>query len=191
MAKTLQGELDEKAEREEAEAHEMMEDIDVTGEGGAFEHEDEGGEAHTADEQDLDANIPDGDIISDLDDDIPEADSFVDGTADEDEDEAGEVDMDDDIPEAETDTIWDSFDEGEEENGYASAPPESPTIASSTREGSEGYGGVDGSPQQAIFSHDEAYPDERSRHTRPGYDWRGRPRYRRNVDDGMDMDSDD
>lgn len=201
MAKTYQGELDEKAEREEAEAQEIMEDVEIPGEGG-FDLDDDG-QAHA--NTDLDAAIPDGGDVSDLDGNIPEADSFVDGAEDE-EDEAGEVDLDDDIPEAEAETLWDDSDEEEEEEeeaeeeeddggdddddedhtGYASAVNDA--VSSSTRAGSSG---PDESPQQATFSHDERYPDER--HQRPGqeYDWRGRARYRRNVNDSMEVDSDE
>jgi len=180
MAKTYQGELDERAEREEAEAQEMMEDVEMPP-GAAFEEVDEDGEPLRAPE--LDANIQE----RDLDDNIPEGDSFVDG-ADELDDE---VDLDADIPEAEAETLWDDSDEDAEEEGddYASSAQETSTLAS-TRDGSESVGGPEESPQQAVFSHDEAYPDERRRPGEEMYGWRGRARYRQHVDDGMEVDSD-
>jgi hypothetical protein len=192
MAKTYQGELDEKAEREEAEAQEMMEDVEIPGEGG-FDLDEEGQAMHA--NTDLDANIPEGGDVSDLDGNIPEADSF----AGEAEDEDGEVDLDDDIPEAEAETLWDDSDEDEEEDeggdddddhtGFASVVNDA--ISSSTRAGSDGFGGLDESPQQATFSHDERYPDDRRRRTNQEYDWRARTGYRRNINDSMEVDSDE
>jgi hypothetical protein len=217
MAKTYQGELDEKAEREEAEAQEMMEDIEMPGEG-EFDLDEEGQHDNT----DLDANIPDGGDVSDLDGNIPEADSFVDGAEDEEDEEDGEVDLDDDIPEAEAETLWDDSDEEEEEEyedndgdrtGYASVVNDAissfraragsvvtDAIASfSTRAGSEGFGissfsareASQESPQQAVFSHDERNPDDRRQRSGREYDWRARARYRRSVNDSMEVDSDE
>jgi hypothetical protein len=222
MAKTYQGELDEKAEREEAEAQEIMDDIEMPGEGG-FDLDEEGQHDNT----DLDANIPDGGDVSDLDGHIPEADSFVDGAEDEDEDEEeeeedGEVDLDDDIPEAEAETLWDDSDEEEDEEyedndhertGYASVVNDAissftaragsvvnDAIASfSTRAGSEGFGissfstraASEESPQHATFSHDERFPDDRRQRSGREYDWRARARYRRSVNDSMEVDSDE
>ncbi|KAF8542622.1 hypothetical protein BDD12DRAFT_802695 [Trichophaea hybrida] len=191
MAKTYQGELDEKAEREEAEAHEMMEDVEIPGEG-VFDVDEDGQALHA--NQDLDANIPDGGEISDLDNNIPEADSFVDGAEDEEDD--GEVDLDADIPEAEAETLWDDSDEEEEleedsddgdHTGYASAHDVG-NVSSTTADSGGSFGGTDESPQQAAFSHDERYPNNRRTHSGQEYGWRGRARYRRS-DDNMEVDS--
>ena len=206
MLKTYQGELDEKAEREEAEAQEMMEEVDVPGEGG-FDVDEDGQAIHAT--RDLDANVPDGGEVSDLDDNIPEAGSFLDGVGDDDDGEEeegggggggggdGEVDLDADIPEAEAETLWDDSDEEEvtgddsEGAGYAggySSPAHDAGDISTTTADSGSYGGTDESPQQAAFSHDERFPN-RSDRARQEYDWRARARYRRNVDDGMEVDS--
>ena len=187
MLKTYQGELDEKAEREEAEAQEML---DAGTPGREFDLDEEGQALHA--NTDLDATIPDGDV-SDLDN-IPEGDSFVDGGEDE-EDE--EVDLDDDIPEAEAETLWDSSDEeGDEEKeddedyetGYASAAGLSTTT--STIPDIESVSPADDGPQLAAFSYDERYPDDRRQHARQEYDWRARERSRRSMNDSMEMDSD-
>lgn len=208
MLKTYQGELDEKAEREEAEAQEMMEEVGVPDEGG-FDVDEDGQAIHTT--RDLDANVPDGGEVSDLDDNIPEAGSFLDGVDDDDDDEEegggggrggggdedGEVDLDADIPEAEAETLWDDSDEEEvaggdsdgtgHSGGYTSAVHDAGNISTTTAD-SGSYGGTDESPQQAAFSHDERFPN-RSEHARQEYDWRARARYRRGADDGMEVDS--
>lgn len=195
MAKTYQGELDEKAEREEAEAQEAMEDVEMPGEG--FDVDEDGQAIHAA--RDLDANIPEGGELSDLDNTVPEADSFVDGLEDDEEQE--EVDLDAEIPEGEAETLWNDSDEEEEEGDeegdyddeddeeeteYASAHQETPV--SSTRGGS--IGALEESPQQAAFSHDERLTDARQ-NSRQEYDWRGRAHYRRDPHNNMEVDSDD
>ena len=198
MLKTLQGELDEKAEREEAEAQELLEqDVELPS---AFDEEPD--VMHES--ADLDANIPEG-SISDLEGAVPgdsDDDSLMGmvvggGHNEEEDDEEGEVDLDDDVPEAEAGSY--SSDEGEEEEeedvdteedertGYVSAVHDAPS--GSSRPGSEEIGAHDESPLQATFSHDERYPDERRRGARQEYDWRGNSRYRRETTDSMEVDS--
>lgn len=186
MAKTYQGELDDRLEREEVQ-QDMMEDIDLAGEG-TFEL-DEDGQPIDQTEHDLDADIPDGE--SDLDGDIPDGDSYEDDEDEEDE----EVDLDADVPNAETETLWDDSeeededDEEDDEEELQSVGNETATIPS-TREGSASFG-TENSPQQAMFSHDETYPDEPRNVRGESYDWRARSRYRRDLTDSMDVDSDD
>ena len=189
--KTYQGELDEKAEREEAEAQEAMEDIEMPGEG--FDVDEDGQAIHA---RDLDANIPEAGELSDLDAGIPEAGSFVDGL--EDDEDQPELDLDADIPEAEGGTVWDydSDEEGEAEEGdyddedddgeteYASVHQEA-TPGSSVREGSVE---MDESPEQAVFSHEDALARQ---NTEQEYDWRARAQYRRNPENNMELDSDE
>jgi len=182
IAKTYQGELDEKAEREEAEQQEMM---DEGGEEGVFPVDmEELGDTTAHAEQDLDAEIPEAE--SDLDGDIPEGDSFAD-----DLDEDPEVDLDADIPEAEAETLWDDSDDEDEEDDGAPAVSYSPArrnpdYVASTRDDTESFDGTGSSPQQAMFSHDESFGPSH------GYDWRphGRSRYQPGTDDSMEVDSD-
>ena len=140
---------------------------------------------------------------SDLDDGIPEGDSYAHLAEEDDED--GEVDLDADVPEAEEETVWDDSDEDDEEGeedeeeaeeddrgeqgAYGSIGPATPTMAS-TRDNSASFA-TDESPQQAMFSHDETYPDEPRNVRAESYDWRARARYRRPLNDSMDVDSDD
>ncbi|KAL7268921.1 hypothetical protein RUND412_008435 [Rhizina undulata] len=172
VQKTLQGELDEKAEREEAEAQVLSEagnedtninallEDEVTGE----DEDEEGGT-----EPDLDADIPEAEDLDEDDDDLE-----VDEEEDEEDDE---VDLDANVPEAdEAETSWDTESENaepdseeddgeeddeegdEEDNGLDNEPQMPPPRA--VREGSQGtesLGGTDSSPQYAMFSHDDHF----------------------------------
>lgn len=201
MAKTYQGELDEKAEREEAEAQEMMEDVDLPLDGTFDEGEDA---AHG--NRDLDADIPNGIDGSDLDGDIQtEADSFV---GEEDDLDGDEADLDADIPEGEAETLWDDSDEEDDEDdeeeeisgseveegseieegaSYASASHEHSTEPDSIS--NDGFD-AEVSNHQVAFSHDERFPTVFEQ-GRQGYDWRARARYRRNrADHEMEVESD-
>ncbi|KAI5787060.1 hypothetical protein EDC01DRAFT_169915 [Geopyxis carbonaria] len=182
MSKTLQGELDEKAEREETEHQQMIDEVDITGEG-VFE-EDEDGHALRPQERDLDADIPVAD--SDRDDSIPGSESFADAS---DEGDDVELDLDADIPEADTDALWNESDEAseqEDEGEYHSDGQDTNVDTSITRQ-SNSIGPLDESPQQAVFSHDEGWLEPAQTQAR-GYDWRARPRYRRDLNDSMDVD---
>ncbi|KAI5841251.1 hypothetical protein BZA05DRAFT_436014 [Tricharina praecox] len=210
MLKTLQGELDEKAEREEAEAQELLEqDVEIPS---AFDEDPDVMHEIT----DLDANVPEG-SISDLEGAVPgdsEDDSFMgvvvggeqDGEEEEEEGDGGEVDLDDDVPEAEGGSYsdededeeeeeeeddeeedGDEDEEEEEEGAHVSTAHEAPS--GSSRPGSEEVGAPDESPLQAAFSHDECYPDERRQRARQDYNWRGNSRYRRETTDSMEVDS--
>lgn len=139
----------------------------------------------TGHERDLDEDIPE----PDLDGEVREAEqeSFADGV-DLDAEIDDEVDLDADILEAEAETLWDDSDEEEEdeagddtEGGETGSPARLPSMTS-TQEGNESQ---EESPQQAIFSHDEAFGPERTR----GLHWRA-SRYRDEMDeDRMDVDS--
>lgn len=199
MAKTYQGELDDRLEREEVQ-RDMMEDLDVAGEG-TFELDDADLDQT---EQDLDAESGEEEEESDLDDDIPEGDSYA--HLEEEDDEEAEVDLDADVPEAEEEPLWDDSDEDDEDDeeddsdeedddreepgAYGSNVPATPIMAS-TRDNSASFA-TDESPQQAMFSHDESYPDEPRNIRNEGYGWRARARGRRPLNDNsMDVDSDD
>ncbi|KAI5818580.1 hypothetical protein BZA77DRAFT_7318 [Pyronema omphalodes] len=210
MAKTYQGELDEKAEREEAEAQEMLEDVDLPLDGTFDEGEDT---AH--DNRDLDVDIPEAIDGSDLDGDIQtEADSFI---GEEEDLDGDEVDLDADIPEGEAETLWDESEEEEEDDDDEEEEEEEAEEAeiscSEVEEGSEIEGGAgyasashehstepdsishDGfdaeiSNHQVAFSHDERYPTAFEQ-GRWGFDWRARERYFRNrAEYEMEVESD-
>lgn len=191
MAKTYQGELDDRLEREEAQTS-MMDDMDLPGDG-TFDLEEDGEEGLEGTEHDLDAE--EEEEVSDLDAEIPEGDSYGD-YYDEEEDEeeenegAAEVDLDAEVPEAEEETIWgdDSDEEGEEEEEDEDEDqPEFMSVRRervSTRENTTSFGVEDS--QQAMFSHDESPEEPRNSH----YGWRARAQYRRDMEDSMDVDSD-
>lgn len=192
IAKTLQGELDEKAEREEAERQAMMEDVDAGGEDEVFDDEDADvtrGEV----EVDLDAEIPDGDgdsFLSDDDEDLSEG-------LQEEEDEDEEVDLDAGVPEAEVDTLWESSEEEDEEE---EDDEEEEGEEEEEDEDEDGFGyeseveetqhtaGVESSPHQAIYSHDEHFSpsDARVEQRLRAYPRRALVR----SDDEMEVDSD-
>lgn len=155
----------------------------------------EGGEE--GEEQDLDAGIPEGSEAGDQGDEDDEDELGEDEYGDLGEEDE-EVDLDAEIPEAEQERLWSDSDEESEdgdedeeeeeeedyEMGYASTGGD---VTSSTRDGTER---TDESPQQAMFSHDESYPEEPRRPRAHGLDWRASARQRRSIDDSMDLDSD-
>lgn len=188
IAKTLQGELDEKAEREEAERQAMMEDVDAGGEDEVFDDEDADvtrGEV----EVDLDADIPEGDgdsFLSDEDEDLSEE------LEEEDEEE---VDLDAEVPEAEADTLWESSEEeedgedGEDEEEEEEEEEEGDGFGyESEVEGTQHTAGIESSPHQAVYSHDEHFgpPDGRVEQRLRAYPRRALVR----SDDEMEVDSD-
>ncbi|PUU80933.1 hypothetical protein B9Z19DRAFT_1106720 [Tuber borchii] len=97
---------------------------------------------------------------------------------------AGEIavegDEDAEVPEAETETLWDDSDEEDEDEEDYEDEDEG--------EEEEGTHGVDSSPHQAIYSHDEHFgpPDSRVEQRLRQYPRRSLVR----SDDGMEMDSD-
>lgn len=177
--KTYQGELDDKAEREEAERQAMMED-DGGGEDEVFDDEDgEGGLTRDGEEEvDLDAGIPEVDSL--LSDDEEE------GLSEEDDEEGGgeEVDLDAEVPEA--DAVWEDSEEEEEEEeeeefDYDGEEEEE-------EEETQHTAGIDSSPHQAMYSHDEHFgpPDTRVEQRLRAYSRRSLVR----SDDEMEVDSD-
>lgn len=181
IAKTYQGELDEKAEREEAERQAMMEDVDVVGEE-VFDDEDPDNVTRdevAEEELDLDAEIPDGD-----------GDSFSDDEDDEDlseleAQEEDEVDLDAEVPEAETEAGWDTSEEDEEDedDGFDYEDDEE-----EEEEEMQHTAGIESSPHQAMYSHDERFepPDSRVEQRLRAYPRRA---LIRSSDDGMEVDS--
>ena len=152
LNKTLQGELDERAERAEAERLALLEEQ-------AAGDEDLAGVEGDEDERRVEGNITrggvdeDDDTGADLDAQIPEGESFEGDEGEGTEDE--ERDLDGEIPEAEAD--YDSSDEGSEDSyeldeptatatSQRMAPPSPPT---GTR--------ADSSPGQALFSQDDRF----------------------------------
>lgn len=179
MSKTLQGEIDEKAEHEESEHQQIMDEVDIVGDGPLDADED--GDARQPIE-DLDADIPIAG--SDRDDSIPEGESFADAS---DEGRDTGLDLDADIPEAETETLWDDSDiVSEDDDEEYHSEGQTTNAGTVITEESHNMGDFEESPQQAAFSHDEAWLEPVQTHT-PGYDWRARRRYRTDLD-YMDVD---
>ncbi|KAG0130241.1 hypothetical protein HOY82DRAFT_609752 [Tuber indicum] len=184
ILKTYQVELDEEKERSEAERQAMMEDVEVTGEDGAFDETVgeiavEGDEGETG--ADLDADIPEADSYDedDEDEDDEDEDDLDDGLDLDGHGDGDEVDLDAEVPEAETETLWDDSDDDEDEEDYEDEDE---------GEEEEGTQGVDSSPHQAMYSHDEHFgpPDSRVEQRLRQYPRRSLIR----SDDEMEMDSD-
>ncbi|RPB15528.1 hypothetical protein P167DRAFT_542693 [Morchella conica CCBAS932] len=181
--KTYQGELDDKAEREEAERQAMMEDDG----GGAFDDEDgEGGvtrdeAGEEGEEVDLDAGIPEVDsLLSDDDDELSEEEEEVDA------EDGEEVDLDAEVPEA--DAVWEDSEEEDEDEDEEEDEELYEEDEEEEEEETQHTGGIESSPHQAMYSHDEHFgpPDSRVEQRLRAYPRRSLVR----SDDEMEVDSD-
>lgn len=182
--KTLQGELDERAERAEAERLALLEEQAV------------GDEDIPEVEGDEDAGVRVvGNIIQgvddedgeDLDTQIPEGENFEGDGGEGTEDE--EVDLDGEIPEAEAD-----YDLSDEEDSEDSDDTEEPNAATPNQYmpmpmPSSSVGRTDSSPRQAIFSHDDRFGQVGRADLRE-YSRRYQSEVMSEDDDEMEVDSD-
>ena len=184
--KTLQGELDERAERAEAERLALLEEQAV------------GDEDIPEVEGDEDAGVRVvGNIIQgvddedgeDLDTQIPEGENFEGDGGEGMEDE--EVDLDGEIPEAEAD-----YDLSDEEDSEDSDDTEEPNAATPNQYmpmpmpmPSSSVGRTDSSPRQAIFSHDDRFGQVGRADLRE-YSRRYQSEVMSEDDDEMEVDSD-
>lgn len=154
LNKTLQGELDERAERAEAERLALLEEQ-------AAGDEDVAGVEGDEDERRVEGNITrggvdeDDDTGADLDAQIPEGESFEGDEGEGTEDE--ERDLDGEIPEAEAD-YDDSSDEGSEDSDELDEPAATATSQRNMAPPSPPTGTrADSSPGQALFSQDDRF----------------------------------
>lgn len=187
--KTLQGELDERAERAEAERLALLEEQAV---GGEDVPEVEGDEDVHAGVRVV-GNIIQDEDGEDLDAQIPEGESFV---GDESEGTEDEVDLDEEIPEAEAD-----YDLSDDEDSEVSDDTEEPNAATPNQymhpppmpipSSSVGIR-TDSGPRQAMFSHDDRFGQEDSfgRADLREYSRRYQSEVMSEDDDEMEVDSD-
>ncbi|KAI5800239.1 Apc15p protein-domain-containing protein [Peziza echinospora] len=190
--KTLQGELDERAERAEAERVALLEEQA----GGEEEVIDTGGDED--EHAGMDGNVMQGgEDVEDLDAQIPEGESYE-GEDEGTEDEA--VDLDEEIPEAEADyDLSDELDESEDESDevqeratpalsnprYMRPPNRIPSSSVGIR--------TDSSPRQAMFSHDDRFGQDESfgRDDMREYSRRYQSEAMSEDDEEMEVDSSD